>query len=201
VGELRDLLVARYPTLGELWPRLAVAVDGELAEEEALLSEGAEVALLPPVSGGGPSLPALVEGPIDPRAAVAAVGSASRGAVVLFLGSVRDHHRGLGVRGLTYAAYRPMAVRRLEAIVRELEAAAPGVALAIQHRLGHLAPGEASVVIAVGAPHREAAYTASRLALERLKREVPIWKREHYQDGSVAWREEEPLGSPEALPR
>jgi molybdopterin synthase catalytic subunit len=85
-----------------------------------------------------------------------------------------------------------MAERRLAALAGELEEA-HGARVAVVHRLGILGPGEASVVIATAAPHRAAAYAASRECLERLKREVPVWKREQYADGTAAWREEEPL--------
>ena len=86
-----------------------------------------------------------------------------------------------------------MAEAALERIARELEADAPGLRVRIVHRLGDIEIGQPSVAIAVSSPHREAAYRASREALERLKREAPIWKREHYSDGSTAWREEEVL--------
>ena len=126
---------------------------------------------------------------------MAAVSGPGRGAVVIFLGTVRDHHAGRPVEKLTYSAYRPMALEGLRRIVTDLEAAAPDLRAAIVHRLGEVPVGEPSVVIAVGSPHRAAAYEASRTALERLKAEIPIWKREHYADGGAAWREEEPLKS------
>jgi molybdopterin synthase catalytic subunit len=207
LADLRAHLTGLYPALEALWPRLAVAVDGELAGGEAALAEDCEVALLPPVSGGAPAAPvaaavvvpalraALVETAIDVPAVVAAVSAPERGAVVLFLGTVRDHHRGRAVTALTYTAYRPMAEARLAAIVADVEASHPGLQAAIVHRLGRLLPGEPSVAIAVASPHRAAAYEASRTALERLKTEVPIWKREHYADGGAAWREEEPLAA------
>jgi molybdopterin synthase catalytic subunit len=135
----------------------------------------------------------LTDEAIDTASLVRAVSAAACGAVVLFLGTVRDHHGGRVVAELAYSAYRPMALTRLEQIVHDLEAAAPGLRAAIVHRLGSVPIGEASVVIAVASPHRQAAYEASRTALERLKREVPIWKRETYGDGTVAWREEEAL--------
>ena len=215
VARLRAELEARHPEIGPLWGRIAVAVDGEIAAPETALSEGAEVALLPPVSGGagGPAprlRAALSEEPIDPARVVAAVSSRARGAVLLFLGTVRDRERlagsGAGPEGgqgggparpverLTYSAYRPMAEERLLRIVEEIEAAHDGLALAVVHRLGEVPAGEASVAIAAASPHRAAAYAASRGALERLKREVPIWKLEHYAGGAAAWREEEALG-------
>jgi molybdopterin synthase catalytic subunit len=136
----------------------------------------------------------LVDEPIDVAAVERRVAAWRCGAVLLFLGTVRDRHQGRPVRLLTYTAYRPMALKTLKRITDELEAATQSLRVEIVHRLGDVPVGEASVLIAVASPHRQAAYEASREALERLKREVPIWKREHYDDGEVAWREEEPLG-------
>jgi len=196
VADLRARLDRDHPKLAPLWPRLAIAVDGRVATLEAPLADGAEVALLPPVSGGSGEndlRAELVDGPIDVDRVAASVAGPSRGAVVLFLGTVRDHHAGRSVGKLTYSAYRSMALDGLRRIVDDLEASAPGLRAAIVHRLGEVPVGEASVVIAVGSPHRAAAYEASRTALERLKTEIPIWKREHYAEGPPLWREEEPL--------
>jgi molybdopterin synthase catalytic subunit/molybdopterin converting factor small subunit len=195
VADLRDRLDREHPALRPLWPRLAIAVDGRIVAADEPLRDGAEVALLPPVSGGmdEPLRAGLVDGPLDVDRAVAAVSGPGRGAVVVFLGTVRDNHAGRRVEKLTYSAYPSMAVAGLRRIVDDLEAAHPGLRAAIVHRLGEVPVGEASVVIAVGSPHRAAAYEASRTALERLKAEIPLWKREHYADGEAAWREEEPL--------
>lgn len=199
VADLREWLDRDHPKLAPLWPRLAVAVDGRVVAPEEPLRDGAEVALLPPVSGGAPDVPdvmegaGLVDGPIDVDGVVATVAGPGRGAVLLFLGTVRDSHQGRGVEKLTYSAYRPMALAGLRRIVADLEASAPGLAAAIVHRLGEVPVGEPSVAIAVASPQRAAAYEASRTALERLKTEIPIWKREHYTEGPPAWREEEPL--------
>ncbi|MCP4662847.1 MAG: hypothetical protein GY856_46230 [bacterium] len=195
LAQLRDQLTARYPALEPIWPRLAVAVDDELTAGERVLSDGCEVALLPPVSGGSGAPPraALVDEPIDVTSVERSVADPSCGAVLVFVGSVRDHHDGRAVVGLTYSAHRPMAEKALGRIASELEAG--GCRVGMVHRLGEVPVGEASVVIAVAASHRQAAYEASRTALERLKHEVPIWKREHYADGGVAWREEEPLSA------
>ena len=188
VADLREQLQSSYPGLVPQWSRLAIAVDGELGGD-GTLREGAEVALLPPVSGG--SSAHLTETPLDPTALIAEISTAYRGAVLTFVGTVRDHHGGRHVSHLTYEAYRPMAEAVLSRIERDAERAAPGLRLV--HRLGEVPAGEASVVIAAASPHRDEAYAASRTALERLKREVPIWKREHYAGGEAEWREEEPL--------
>ena len=103
--------------------------------------------------------------------------------MVVFLGTVRDHHAGRAVEKLTYSAYRRMAAEALAPDRGRTRSRAPDLRAAIVHRLGEVPVGEASVVIAIGSPHRAAAYEASRTALERLKAEIPIWKREHYADG------------------
>ena len=201
-SDLEPVLLERYPELGPIWGRLAVAVDGKIGAEDAPLGEGAEVALLPPVSGGAPvARPVtprerLTDDPIDARAVAEEVAGPGRGALVVFEGRARDSFEGRAVTGLTYDAYRPMAERVLQRIVSELEAAEPGLAVEICHRLGEVTAGETSVVIAAASPHREAAYRASREALERLKREVPIWKRERFAEGDAVWREAEPLAAP-----
>jgi molybdopterin synthase catalytic subunit/molybdopterin converting factor small subunit len=193
VADLRARLDADHPKLQALWSRLAVAVDGRVVTPEEPLTPGAEVALLPPVSGGSGRRANLTDGPIDTDAVVATVAGPGRGAVLIFLGTVRDSHGGRGVEKLIYSAYRTMALEGLERIVADLEASSPGLRAAIVHRLGEVPVGEASVVIAVASPHRAAAYEANRTALERLKTEIPIWKREHYTEGPAVWREEEPL--------
>lgn len=201
VEDLQGWLGEQYPALAPLWPKLAVAVDGEVCSRQRVLTEGCEVALLPPVSGGcepsgetEPPRAALVNEPIDVAALTASVSGPGRGAVVLFLGTVRDHHGGRSVLAIDYSGYRPMALERLQRIVDELEAEnGKELRVAITHRLGELKPSEASVAIAAASPHRAAAYAASRVALERLKAEVPVWKHEQYADGERRWREEESL--------
>ncbi len=195
-SDLGELLASEHPALGELWPRLALAIDGSLAGPEAAIPDGAEVALWPPVSGGGRSRARLVVGPIEIARVAEEVAGGGRGALVLFVGRVRDSTGGRPVNGLTYDAYRPMAEAALERIAADLEGGAAGLEVAIVHRLGEVGVGEASVAIAVASPHRGAAYEASRTALERLKTEVPIWKCERFADGEARWREAEPLRSP-----
>lgn len=114
--------------------------------------------------------------------------------MVVFLGTVRDHSEGRSVTGIEYTAYERLAETRLGAIVADLEGQHDGLRLAIVHRLGRLAVGESSIAIVTASAHRTAAYEANRTALERVKREVPIWKDERYDDGTRAWREVEPLG-------
>lgn len=191
--DLHQTLIATYPDLIPLWPRLAVAINGEIAKPESPLPPDAEVALLPPVSGGNSPRAELVDGPIDIDSVLSGVTSTSCGAVVTFVGTVRDHHQSRPVSKIFYDAYRPMALSALQRIANTLGGGATELRTQIVHRLGEIPTGEASVVITIASPHRVAAYEASREALERIKREVPIWKEEHYLDGSKMWREEEPL--------
>jgi molybdopterin synthase catalytic subunit len=110
------------------------------------------------------------------------------GAVATFTGLVRDHNQGRSVRFLEYEAYEPLAVRALERIIQEAEAAWPGIRLGMHHRTGRLEIGEASIIIVAVSPHRPAAFAACRYAIERVKQIVPIWKREHFDGGDV-WLE------------
>jgi molybdopterin synthase catalytic subunit len=194
VREVLDLLEQATPAFGHIRERLAVAVDGRLAGLETTLVEGVEVALLPPVSGGlAASFEHLRHGPLDVESVRDRISHPSRGAVLLFLGCVRSAHAGRSVTHLTYDAYETMADAALAAICTEIADSFPGLQIEITHRLGDVPAGEPSVVIATASPHRAEAYEANRQALERLKREVPIWKREHFADGTASWREVESL--------
>ena len=130
---------------------------------------------------------ALVDRPIDVTMLASEVARASNGATVLFIGTVRDVNDGRAVTGMEYTAYRGMAERELSDIVREASEQFDTTDVVVEHRLGALELGEASVVIAVAHPHRGAAYAASRYVIEQLKRRVPIWKLEHYVDGTRQW--------------
>jgi molybdopterin synthase catalytic subunit len=130
---------------------------------------------------------ALVDAPIDVAAIAAEVGNAANGATLLFVGTVRDVNDGRPVSGMEYTAYRSMAERELAAIAREAGDQFGTDDIVIEHRLGVLELGDASVVIAVAHPHRGPAYDASRFVIEQLKQRVPIWKLEQYLDGTREW--------------
>jgi len=129
----------------------------------------------------------LQAGPIDVSVVREAVSRPGAGAVLVFEGVTRDNFDGRPVLGLAYEAYAEMAVPQMEAIGGELRTRWPGARVAMIHRTGPVDIGEASVVIAVSAPHRVEAYEASRFAIDALKARVPVWKKEHYADGSV-WK-------------
>ncbi|HEU4628342.1 MAG TPA: molybdenum cofactor biosynthesis protein MoaE [Gemmatimonadaceae bacterium] len=131
--------------------------------------------------------PHLVRCPVVADALLARVGSDGHGAAALFLGTVRDRNLGRPVTGIEYSAYEPMAEREMARIVEEARDAFGVTAVALEHRLGTLAVGEVSVGVAVGHAHRAPALDAVRFVIEELKRRVPIWKREHYVDGTREW--------------
>lgn len=138
----------------------------------------------------------LVERAIEVDRLVELVAADDRGAVVTFLGTVRDHHEGRQVERLEYCAYVPMAESECERIRAEAELRWP-VAIALEHRIGALGIGDVSVGVAVSAAHRGPAFEACRYIIEELKRRVPIWKREYYTDGTIAWVD--PTAAPGAV--
>ncbi len=129
----------------------------------------------------------LVRESIDPSALVREVARSAHGAIVLFLGVVRDVNDGRAVAGIEYTAYEAMACSELRAIAREAADRFGSSDVLIVHRLGELSLEDASVGIAVAHAHRDEAYALSRWTIEQLKRRVPIWKQEHYVDGTRDW--------------
>lgn len=133
----------------------------------------------------------LTDDPINVRDVIAAAAPrASDGAHVVFAGVVRDHHEGHAVESIFYDAYRPMAEKELDAIVRAVKETYPDVTLAVVHRLGLLRVGEVSIAIVTASPHRAEAFDACREVIERIKQTVPIWKKERSPDGEewVGWQ-------------
>lgn len=136
---------------------------------------------------------AITDDAIDASQLAGRVRTDKDGAVLTFTGVVRDHHGGRPVTGLRYETYREMAEAKLRAICEEVAAAFDVGDIAVVHRVGPLEIGDVAVAIAVAAHHRDAAYRASREIIERLKREVPIWKQERYADGYEEWQEGTPV--------
>ena len=127
--------------------------------------------------------------PIDAAEILSRVADPKAGGTCLFLGTVRDHSAAGSVTGITYEAWEDEALRRLEALAAELIEHWPLCAVAIDHRFGDLAVGAASVAVACSAPHRAEAFEACREGIERLKVEMPIWKKEQLASGDAAWVE------------
>ena len=132
---------------------------------------------------------AVVTDAIVPEEVLARVGAAEDGAAILFLGIVRDHAAGRGVRAMRYDAYTEMAETVLAEIAHEASERLGTDRVAVVHRTGELEIGEVSVAIAVSSPHRAEAYDASRYVIEEIKKRLPVWKKEHYTDGRAEWVE------------
>jgi molybdopterin synthase catalytic subunit len=173
----------------DVWPALELgdepdgllyAVNREYAPRDRELAEGDEVALIPPVSGGAFR---LTDGPLELDTAVSEVASDEAGAVATFTGTVRRQSRGRTVHHLEYEAYAEMAEQVMADIAGALAQRYDLRGVAIHHRLGRVEVGEASVVIAVSAPHRHDALAACREAIDTLKETVPLWKKEVYEGG------------------
>jgi molybdopterin synthase catalytic subunit len=131
---------------------------------------------------------AIVREPIDPRTLEEATRTDACGGVVTFLGVVRESaHDGRAVTGLSYEAHEPMVLDVFMAIHREVSERHPQVRLRIVHRIGELRLGEIAVAVCAAAPHRSAAFAACSYAIEQLKARAPIWKKEHYTDGTGEW--------------
>lgn len=129
----------------------------------------------------------VTDGPIDAEEALSFVADPAAGGTCVFLGTVRDHSGDGGVTGLSYEAWEEQALRRLEVLAEEMFEHWPLRKVAFLHRIGDLAVGETSVVVACSAAHRAEAFEACRYGIEQLKRDVPIWKKEHLVSGESGW--------------
>lgn len=189
VRELMAALARAAPDLSASLSVCRVAVNHEFVGPDHGIAEGDEVAVIPPVSGGhdGPPEPYLLikDRPLSLPGALAAVAHPGAGGVDIFIGNVRATSRGHDIDRLEYEAYEPMALGVMRAIGAAIAAETPGVRVAIHHRLGTLQVGDSAVIVAASAPHRAEAFAACRAAIERLKEDVPIWKREVAVDGAT----------------
>lgn len=180
-------VVDRHPEIGRYRPHTLFAVGQDYVEPAHRLKPDDEVCLFPPVSGGGePDVYRVVGEPLSADAIAGAVADAGAGGVVIFAGVVRNETGGRSVKFLEYEAHAPMAEAKMREIGQTLRARWPGVRrIAMLHRVGRLEIGEASVLIAVSAAHRQEAFEACKHAVDALKRTVPVWKKEHFGDGEV----------------
>jgi molybdopterin synthase catalytic subunit len=185
VADLLGRLRERHDGFSALEPMLKVAVNQDFVTSDEALADDDEVALIPPVSGGA-SIIRVSDAPLSLDEVVRAVSHEAQGGLVTFTGVVRRHSRGKTVVRLEYEAYRPMAEKKMRQIAETIEAEIAGARLAMVHRVGVLAVGEAAVVIAASAAHRGEAFEACHRAIDHLKESVPIWKKEITDDGE-AW--------------
>lgn len=183
------------PQFEAMVPSLAISVNQEYSEVDRTLHDGDEVGLLPPVSGGSGDegkIPSeaggevrIIRERIDAKSVVGQLKRPSDGAVVVFDGVVRDNTRGRRTLYLDYEAYEAMALKQMECLAAEARARFEVRAASIIHRLGRLEIGETSVLIVVTAAHRGVAFDACRWIIDTLKKTVPIWKKEYFEDGAV----------------
>lgn len=211
LGAAFETYCHRFETLRERRSSILFARNGEFATPETVLSENDEIAFLPPVSGGSGEQPgaltnvaaggrtiedagghvfAITREQIDAGELARSLQRGADGAVVVFEGVVRDNTKGRPTTHLEYECYEALAIEQMARIGREVAVQFPIGRIGIVHRLGRLAVGEASVAVVATAPHRRPAFEAALEGINRLKREVPIWKKEFFADGAV-WVEGE----------
>jgi molybdopterin converting factor subunit 1 len=213
VADVLAYYQAHIPRFKESLPSMAMAVNQQYAGPETKLKLDDEVALLPPVSGGsGKSAgetparqPAgrqryasIVREAIDTQRVLASIKRGEDGAAVVFEGVVRNQTRGRKTLYLDYEAYEEMALQQMEALAAQSLQQFQIRDVALVHRLGRLEIGETSVLVGVASAHRAAAFDACRWLIDTLKRTVPIWKKEYFEDGAV-WADGEPF--PVEIPR
>jgi len=200
---------ASTPRLGEFSASIAISINQEFAGPDSHLKEGDEIAFLPPVSGGmadcESDTPAqlrryssIVREKIDTQQVLAQLKQPADGAAVVFEGVVRDHTLGRRTLYLDYEAYEEMALKQMDGLAKQALERFGIRDVALVHRLGRLEIGETSVLIVVASAHRSAAFEACRWLIDSLKRTVPIWKKEYFEDGAV-WADGEPF--PAGIPR
>jgi molybdopterin synthase catalytic subunit len=223
-SSVRDVLehyTSHVPRVRESLPSLAVAVNQQYAGAGTKLKSDDEVALLPPVSGGsgkaeggtplrqaqgeqsgqpaGRRLYAsIIRDPIDTQSVLDCIKHGEDGAAIVFEGVVRNQTRGRKTLYLDYEAYEEMALQQMEALAEQALKEFKVRDVALVHRLGRLEIGETSVLVVVASAHRPAAFEACRWLIDTLKRKVPIWKKEYFEDGAV-WADGEPF--PAEIPR
>ncbi|MBZ5618469.1 MAG: molybdenum cofactor biosynthesis protein MoaE [Acidobacteriia bacterium] len=200
LGTIFENYAERYPRLREMARSIVMARNQEFAPLSTSLEDGDEVAFLPPVSGGAATDPiaitpeghyfALTRQAIDPHAVAARLMTGAEGAVVTFEGTVRNNTKGRPTLCLDYECYEGMALKTMARIGLEIASVHRVSRVAMVHRLGRMLVGETSVAVIVMAPHRRPAFEAALEGINRLKKLVPIWKKEHFVDGEV-WVEGE----------
>jgi molybdopterin synthase catalytic subunit len=200
LSDLKERLATDYPHVAPLLKTTVFAMDDDYVSADQPLHDGAAVALIPPVSGGDGSaeLFRVTTEPMEAQAGALAeaVRCDESGAVALFYGVVRNHSEGRDVERLEYEAHESMALRKMQDVAAEVKARFPEISdMGVWHRIGTLEIGETSLLVAVSSPHRKEAFDACHWAVDRIKEVVPVWKKEHWADGS-AWVEGHAVDAP-----
>ena len=199
LSDLLNYYGPKIPHLKEMLSSIALSVNEEYAGPESTLKNGDEVAMLPPVSGGkSPIQCEIVRYKINTQEIIDRIKQPEDGAAIAFEGIVRNNTRGRRTLYLEYEAYENMALKQMYSLADQALTQFKIREVAIVHRLGRLEIGETSVLIVVASAHRATAFDASRWLIDTLKRTVPIWKKEHFEDGAV-WADGEPF--PTEIPR
>lgn len=195
VAEVKRRVCEMYPRAATEIARCLAAVNREYAADDVVLNKAPEeFALIPPVGGGSDDGDAeldscrIVDHPLDVQSAFTHLEDVHCGGTVLFVGTVREWTKGRRTVSLTYEAYVDMALQQMRTIAAQVRTQHPGVRTLQWHRVGLLEPKDIAVICAAAAPHRDDAFAAARLLIERLKKEVPIWKQERYADGETVWQ-------------
>lgn len=176
----------RFPRLGEMSKSIVLAVNQKFCAPSEALADGDELAMLPPVSGGSDgNIFALTRDPIDAAGLARQILRGEDGAIVTFEGVTRNNTKGRATRYLDYECYEPMALKTMAGIGEEIARTHQISRIAMVHRLGRVEIGETSVVVIAAAPHRRPAFEAALEGINRLKRLVPVWKKEYFEDGEV----------------
>ena len=208
LSNIFEYYAERFPRIRALASSIVMARNHEFTPLNGLVSDGDEIAFLPPVSGGvnaeildeAGHYFALTREPIVTKTITDRMQQPSDGAVIAFEGVVRNNTKGRATKFLDYECYEPMALKMMAQIGREIAAGFAIGRIAMVHRLGRMEIGEASVLIVATAPHRRPAFDAALEGINRLKKLVPIWKKEHFADGEVwvegEWDEGAPLAGP-----
>src|SRR2546422_10626760 len=200
LGDLLTHYEKRIPRLKNFLPSIALSVNQEYVGPDVKLKPNDEIALLPPVSGGSSASAhaAIVREKINTQSVLDGIKRPEDGAAVIFEGGVRNNPRGRRTLYLDYEAYEAMALKQMEALAAQAGSGFAVREIALVHRLGRLEIGETSVLIVVASAHRGPAFEACRWIIDTLKKTVPIWKKEYFEDGAV-WADGEPF--PEEIAR
>ncbi len=206
IVELKQRLGEDYPAVSGMLETAVAAIDDEYVSPGERVREHAEVALIPPVSGGAPDnnpeagmseLFRITTDVLDGQALVDLVGRPEAGAVTLFYGNVRNFSEGRDVQRLEYEAHESMALKKMREVAADTKRAFPDISeIGVWHRIGTLEIGETSLLVAVSSPHRKESFDACHWAVDRIKEVVPVWKKEHWADGA-AWVEGHAVDAPE----
>jgi len=183
VKDILKKLTDEFPLAADMIGKSMVSVNHDYANNNQVVKDNDEIALIPPVSGGEESLFEITSEPLSADKIIAKVSNPLAGAILTFVGTVREFTYGKRTTYLEYEAYPEMAVKKMREIAAEIIEKWPDSKVAMSHRVGKLGIEEISVIIAIATPHRDAGFEAGRYAIERLKQIVPVWKKEIWEDG------------------